>query len=130
MIETNGAKTERREWEILGPRLTVFHLIHEFLDPTWTEARIAESYCITLEQVAAARAYVFANFESVMARHREIERNRAEAIAAQQRLPSSKARFERFARWVHARKASLEPDQFPSFQEWEAGELQPAELTG
>lgn len=130
MSEPNEAKPERREWEILGPRLTVYNLIHEFLDPTWTEARIAEAYRITTEQVATARAYVFANFESVMARHYEIERERTEAVAAQPRLPSSKARFERFARWVHARKASSEPDLFPTFQEWEAGEVPQAELIG
>lgn len=58
--------------EIIGTRINVYHLLPYFLDPTATEAQIAALYELTIEQVAAARAYVLNNPDTVLARHLEI----------------------------------------------------------
>ena len=59
--------------EIIGTRITVYNLLPYFLDPSTTETGIAELYGLTVEQVAAARAYALNHAEAVLARHREIE---------------------------------------------------------
>jgi uncharacterized protein (DUF433 family) len=41
--------------EIVGTRLTVYHLLDSFLDPTVTESEICRVYNLTAQQVAAAR---------------------------------------------------------------------------
>src|SRR5947209_14749533 len=59
--------------EIVGTRITVYHLLPHFLDATATEDFICGLYELTHEQVAAARAYILNNPESVLAQHLEIE---------------------------------------------------------
>lgn len=59
--------------EIAGTRITVYNLLPYFLDSAATENSIAELYDLTVEQVAAARAYVLNNAERVLKRHAEIE---------------------------------------------------------
>src|SRR5580658_5807547 len=59
--------------ELIGTRITVYNLLPEFLDPTVTEAYLCRLYELTPEQVAAARAYVLCNPETVLAKHLEIE---------------------------------------------------------
>src|SRR6516164_10529896 len=59
--------------EILGTRITVYNLLPHFLDPAATEAFICQLYQLTPEQVAAARAYVLNNPDTVLERHLQIE---------------------------------------------------------
>ena len=59
--------------EIVGTRISVFNLLSDFLNPTATEAYICRMYELTPEQVAAARAYVLNNPDTVLARHLELE---------------------------------------------------------
>jgi len=121
--------TDKDGPEIVGMRITVYNLVPYFLDPEATEQSIADSYELTVEQVAAARAYVFAHFDKVMARHREIEERNARgnppevlAIAEQ-----SRARFQLYREWyaLHLQSANGHADHSPSqlmadFQEWAA----------
>ena len=59
--------------EIAGTRITVYNLLHSFLDPTVTEEEICRVYDLTPRQVAEARAYVLGNPETVLAEHLKIE---------------------------------------------------------
>src|SRR5437763_14485979 len=59
--------------EIRGTRITVYNLLPYFLDPTATEAYICRIYDLAPEQVAAARAYVLNNPDTVLAVHLGIE---------------------------------------------------------
>jgi hypothetical protein len=58
-MSTDTAPTTSQLPEIIGPRLTVYHLMPYFLDPTVTEAYLCRLYQLTPEQVSAARAYAF-----------------------------------------------------------------------
>ena len=69
--------------EILGTRITVFNLLPHFLDPTATEAYICRLYELSPQQVAAARAYVLNNPDTVLSEHLEIERKIAAGNPAQ-----------------------------------------------
>jgi len=63
---------------IIGMRITVYHLVPYFLKPNYTEQQIQELYpLLSLRQVAAARAYFLANYDAVMKRHLEIEARNA-----------------------------------------------------
>lgn len=119
--------------EIVGTRITVYNLVPYFLDPTATENYIAELYELTVEQVAAARAYVLNNAESVLARHTEIEAhfaagNPPEVIAKAREVHT---RFVKYKQWFAERKRSVQEKQqnpavgqnfksapFPTFREW------------
>lgn len=59
--------------ELVGTRITVYHLLPEFLDPAMTEDAIGKSYDLTPQQVAAARAYILEHADVVLARHLELE---------------------------------------------------------
>src|SRR5271163_2966499 len=59
--------------EIIGTRITVNDLLQHFLDPTETETDICGRYELTAEQVAAARAYILNNADTVLAEHLQIE---------------------------------------------------------
>ena len=59
--------------EIVGTRITVYNLLPYFLDSSATETGIAELYGLTIEQVAAARAYALNHADAVLARQGEIE---------------------------------------------------------
>lgn len=88
--------------EIVGTRITVYNLLPHFLDPTATEAYIGRLYELTPEQVAAARAYVLNNPDTVLARHLEIEAriaagNPREVIERAERTRTS---FLEFRQWL------------------------------
>ena len=51
----------------------MYNLLPDFLDACKTEADIGRFYELTAEQVAAARAYILNNAETVVAEHLEIE---------------------------------------------------------
>jgi uncharacterized protein (DUF433 family) len=59
--------------EIVGTRITIYHLLQSFLDPTVTEHEICRVYDLTARQVAAARAYVLGNPDTVLAEHLKIK---------------------------------------------------------
>ena len=59
--------------EIVGMRITVYHLLPDFLDGSKTEESICQFYNLTPLQVSSARAYIMKNWDEVWARHLEIE---------------------------------------------------------
>ncbi len=129
MIQDRG-----RGPEIVGTRITVYNLLSDFLDPTATEASICRIYDLTPAQVAAARAYVLNNPETVLAEHLRIDArmsadNPAEVI---EQAKQTHAAFMSFKEWLvqrqqaAAREISAEstsgngPKRFPTFREWVA----------
>jgi uncharacterized protein (DUF433 family) len=121
--------------EIEGTRITVYNLLTDFLDPTATEDSICRMYDLTPEQVAAARAYVLNNLDTILAEHLEIEArmdpgNPPEVI---ERAKQTRANFQRFKEWLAERQradaredtagpdpANGRPDSsgLPTFREW------------
>src|SRR5258708_37289695 len=59
--------------ELLNTRITIYNLLPYFLDSTATETYICRLYDLTPEQVAAARAYVLNNLDTVLPEHAKIE---------------------------------------------------------
>jgi uncharacterized protein (DUF433 family) len=123
--------------EIVGTRITIHNLLSDFLDATATEASICRLYDLTAEQVAAARAYVLNNLDTVLAEHLRIEA-RLSAGNPQEVIEKAKqthADFMRFKEWLVQRQkaAAQEPlaettsgstpnasNGFPTFREWVA----------
>jgi uncharacterized protein (DUF433 family) len=117
--------------EIVGTRITVYNLLPYFLDPMVTESYIAKIYNLSVEQIAAARAYVLNNADSVLATHLEIEAriaagNPPEVIEQAKRTHE---RFMQFKEWLEKRKKAEAAEEaekkdtamkvsFPNFQEW------------
>ncbi len=115
--------------EVAGTRITVYNLLTHFLDATATEASICRLYDLTPEQVAAARAYVFAHADTVPAGHLRIEARIAEGnapeVIAQAR--ESRATLLRFKEWPAQQHKDGAGDRLgaggrPSFREWLAGQ--------
>jgi uncharacterized protein (DUF433 family) len=114
--------------EIVGTRITVYNLLTSFLDPTVTELEICRIYELTGEQVAAARAYVLSNPDTVLAEHLRIEERLAAGIEHQQSQTSAqaaKATFQKFKRWLaenNSRKTEGSSPghstSVPTFREW------------
>ena len=114
--------------EIAGTRITVYNLLQSFLNPTITEEEICRIYGLTSQQVAAARAYVLTNPETVLAEHLKIE----ERLAAdnppevREKAEQAKATLLRFKQWLAERDAAGDqgevdeerPGRFPTFREW------------
>lgn len=120
--------------EIVGTRITVYHLLPYFLDPSATEAYICLVTQLTPEQVGAARAYVLNHADTVLAEHLKIE---ARIAAGNPPSVAEKARkthetFVRFREWLSERDRANEgtkgADSPPSnaasslraFREWVA----------
>lgn len=118
--------------EIAGTRITVFHLLPYFLDPSATEAYICQVNNLSAEQVAAARAYVLNHADTVLAEHLKIE---ARIAAGNSPSVGEKAKkthedFVRFREWLDQRNrtgagskhaeapASDAPNGLPAFREW------------
>jgi uncharacterized protein (DUF433 family) len=126
--------------EIAGTRITVYNLLEHFLDPTATEFYICGLYELTPEQVAAARAYVLNNPETVLARHLEIEARMAAGNPPEviEQAKQTHATFLRFKEWLvnrkHAENAGAsrfgigpsDPVRLPTFREWLAEQRRPA----
>jgi len=121
--------------EIVGTRITVYNLLPDFLEPAKTEAEICGMYALAPEQVAAARAYVLNNAETVLARHLEIEARMAAGNPPHliEKMQETHANFLRFKEWLasrekvdrqnHNAEATSEsgqngPRRFPAFKEW------------
>ena len=121
--------------DIIGTRITVYDLVPQFLDPTVTETYLCRMYSLLPEQVAAARAYVFRNLDTVLAQHLKIEAriaagNPREVIEQAER---TRAALQGFKEWLAEREKAetaaqaAEPSSaqdgngrqgFPSFREW------------
>jgi uncharacterized protein (DUF433 family) len=113
--------------EILGTRLTVYHLLDSFLDPLVTESEICRVYGLTAQQVAAARAFVLRNPETVLARHLKIEERLAAGNPPQVREAAERAMatFKNFKEWLAERQAANHEEdkqgrsgRLPTFKEW------------
>lgn len=94
--------------ELIGTRITVYSLLPHFLEPSDTEAYICRLYGLAPEQVAAARAYVLNNPETVLAEHLKIEAriaigNPPEVVEQAKRAHET---FMRFKKWLDERKAA------------------------
>ena len=121
--------------EIVGTRITVYNLLPHFLDATATEAAICRMYELTPEQVAAARAYVLNNLDTILSRHLDIEARMAAGNPPEviERAKQTHATFLRFKDWL-AKRRQTEAQQdaeestsaagengserLPTFQEW------------
>lgn len=121
--------------EIVGTRITVYNLLPHFLDATATEDDLCRLYELTPEQVAAARAYVLNNPETVLAEHLRIEArmsggNPPDVI---EKAKETHAVFMSFKEWlrnrdeaeaqehmsgVTSKRDSTDTGHFPTFQEW------------
>jgi uncharacterized protein (DUF433 family) len=96
--------------EIVGTRITVYNLIPHFLDATATEASICQTYGLTSEQVAAARAYILNHADTVLAEHLAIEArmsagNPPEVIEQAKR---THATFQNFKDWLARRQQAAD----------------------
>lgn len=136
-MTTNLLHDRGRGPEIVGTRITVYNLLPYFLDPTVTEEYVATLYDLTLEQVAAARAYALNNSDAVLATHRKIEARLAAGNPPEvvEQAKQTHALFANFQRSLAERKRAERnvPDngsgvasggRLPDFQEWVS--LQPA----
>ena len=114
--------------EIVGPRITVYHLLPHLLDPGVTEVWLCDYYDLTPKQVAAARAYVLTHYAEVMARHAEIEERLRNAVNPPEVIEQTRyvrARFKLYREWFAARKQAASAagpggGDFPVFKEWAA----------
>jgi uncharacterized protein (DUF433 family) len=121
--------------EIIGTRITVFNLLPDFLDPTATEAGICQLYELTAEQVAAARAYVLNNPDTVLTKHLEIEARMAAGNPPEviEQARHTHETFLRFRQWLAERERAANHEEatesmssvvgddsrpFPTFREW------------
>jgi uncharacterized protein (DUF433 family) len=117
--------------EIVGTRITIYNLLPDLLDPSATETYICKAYKITPEQVAAARAYVLRNPETILAEHLQIEARMAVGNPPEviEQAKRTHAIFLQFKDWLVQREsadaqshanspppASLH--SVPSFREW------------
>ena len=141
---TNLIHDRGRGPEIIGTRITVYNLLPDFLDSTVTEASICRLYGLTSEQVAAARAYVLNNPETILAEHLKIEARMAAGNPPEviEQAKRTHAAFVSFKKWLMERQQAETRDQtaestsgsnqagcnrFPTFHEWLA-EQQPQSL--
>lgn len=119
--------------EIVGTRITVYNLLPYFLDPEVTEEYIAKLYGLTIEQIAAARAAILNNAESVMSTHRKIEARIATGNPPEvaDQLKRTHERFVKFKQWLerkaeNGRRAGADDagtgqhggTLLPAFREW------------
>jgi uncharacterized protein (DUF433 family) len=121
--------------EIIATRITVYNLLPYFLDPTVTEAYLCRLYDLTPEQVAAARAYVLNNPDTVLAQHLKIEARIAAGNPPQviEQAKKTHDTFLKFKQWLDERQKVESKGQaeelmsensptgngrFPSFREW------------
>lgn len=116
--------------EIVGTRITVYNLLPYLLDASTTEAEVAELYGLSVEQIAAARAYILNHADAVLARHREIEARLARGNPPElvERLKETHARLLQFRAWrarqtAAAHAAGSQALQAPTFEQWFAEQV-------
>ncbi len=117
--------------DIIGTRISVFNLLPQFLDASSTESFLCRSYELTPEQVAAARAYIFNNLETVLAQHLKIEAriaagNSREVAEAAERTRAAMRSFQEW-RTLHRQPEQEVPEAtstrtgntgMPNFRDW------------
>jgi uncharacterized protein (DUF433 family) len=131
-MTSNVIQDRGRGPEIAGTRITVYNLLQAFLDPTVTEEEICRVYDLTPQQVAAARAYVLSNPDTVLAEHLKIEERLTAGNPPEVREQAARAKetFQRFKQWLAEREAidaqgngdQQRPGRFPTFREWLAAQ--------
>jgi len=121
--------------EIVGTRVTVYNLLPHFLDPTATEAYLCRMYELTPKQIAAARAYVLNNSDTVLTEHLRIEARMAAGNPPQviEQAKQTHAAFLSFKDWLAEREKApargqaseatagsngAEATPRPTFREW------------
>jgi uncharacterized protein (DUF433 family) len=120
--------------ELVGTRITVYDLLLHFLESADTEASICQRYDLTPEQVAAARAYVLNNAETVLAGHLKIEARMAAGNPPElvEQARKTHETFLRFKQWLAQREqanaaeggpessegGAADSSPFPSFHQW------------
>jgi len=121
--------------EIRGTRITVYNLLPHLLDPTATEDFICQVNQLTPEQVAAARAYILRNPDTILSEHLKIEERIAVGNSPQviKRAEEARATFSKFKEWLSKREkegpttphswatqedAAGRADSFTTFREW------------
>ncbi len=127
-MSSNVIHDRGRGPEIIGTRITVYNLLQSFLDPTVTEEEICRVYSLTPGQVAAARAYVLSNPDTVLAEHLRIEEKMAAENPPEVRRQAERAKstFKILKDWLAAKEAAdagedeapERPGRFPTFREW------------
>jgi hypothetical protein len=92
-----------------------------------TESEICRIYELTLQQVAAARAFVLRNPDTVLAQHLKIEERLAAENPPQVRenAERAKATFKGFKQWLakweagnHESGENGSSSRLPTFKEW------------
>ncbi|HET6882823.1 MAG TPA: hypothetical protein VFI31_21830 [Pirellulales bacterium] len=114
--------------ELVGTRITIYHLLPYFLDPTATETYICQVNNLTPEQVAASRAYILSRADAVLAEHLKIEERIATGIASDAVKHAEKARetLVKFKEWLAERDkpaagggaAATDSAELPAFRDW------------
>jgi uncharacterized protein (DUF433 family) len=123
--------------EISGTRITVYNLLPHFLDATATEAYLCKLYDLTPEQIAAARAYILNNLDTVLTKHLQIEAKIAAGNQPQlvEQAKKTHETFLKFKAWLDERQrtqatngeSGTESDagngesnseSYPTFREW------------
>ncbi len=121
--------------EIVGTRITVYNLLPHFMDAAMNEETICRLYELTAEQVAAARAYVLNNPDTVLARHLKIEERMAAGNSREvvERAKETHAAFLSFKEWLTKHEEAIKRErasevtlgtgrtnssQLPTFQEY------------
>jgi uncharacterized protein (DUF433 family) len=91
--------------ELVGTRITVYALVPFFLRADTTEAEIAESFLITVEQVAAMRAYFLHHSAEVIAEYQRQEEWFQRGVEEQaKRFPPTPYDLRHFHAWVRERE--------------------------
>ncbi len=134
-MTTNLIHDRGRGPEIVGTRITVYNLLPHFLDPTATEAYLCRLYELSPEQVAAARAYVLNNTDTVLTEHLRIEARMAAGNPPQviEQAEQTRAALLSFKDWLAQREKAdprgqasegtagsngVEAAPRPTFREW------------
>lgn len=95
--------------ELLDRRITIYNLVPFFLRPDTTEVSIAESFLISVEQVAAMRAYFLDRYADVLEQHERIEERIRKGMEVQaKRFPPTPYDLVHFPAWVQKRQQESE----------------------
>jgi len=95
--------------ELVGTRITIYTLVPYFLKPEHSETAIADEHRVSVEQVAAMRAYFLNHYSEVMAGHEKIEARFRKGMEEQaKRFPPTPYDLRYFQDWIRKRVAEAE----------------------
>lgn len=91
---------------LIGTRVTVLNLMPYLLDAQFTEQRLAQEYALTLEQVAAARAYAFVHAAEVLEAHaaNEDRIDQRQPQISEKRRSEVRRKLQDFKQWLEDRR--------------------------